>query len=134
MCWFYYIWGVTFMNFYDWKIWLLNCYFECMETGDQRKIRVLTIWYTIFDFWWKFVKSIDFLRIFLGFCLSAWKLSLYVDEVAYRLPEKQNICSGFKYPCVIHVIEHISKRRFFPILPRIEHMFFQVVFKTMCDR
>ena len=32
---------------------------------------------------------------FGDFGLSAWKLSLYVDEPAYRLPGKQNTCSGF---------------------------------------
>ena len=35
---------------------------------------------------------------FGDFGLSAWKLSLYVDEPAYRLPEKQNTCSSFCYP------------------------------------
>ena len=46
-----------------------------------------------------------------------------MDEPAYALAEKSNIRSGFKYPGVIPGIEHIVKRRFFPILSRIEHMF-----------
>ena len=44
--------------------------------------------------WW----NAWFYWVWWDFYLEVWFLSLYVDEVAYRLPGKQNICSGFCRP------------------------------------
>ena len=41
------------------------------------------------------LRKVLIFKYFLKFCLSALKLSLCRDELAYRLPEKQNNCSSF---------------------------------------
>ena len=65
--------------------------------------------------WW----NAWFYWVWWSFYLGALKWSRCVDELAYRLPGKQNICSSFCHP------EHLfdMKCRYFPILPRIEQMF-----------
>ena len=52
------------------------------------------------------------LLCFGDFGLSAWKLSLYGDELAYRLPEKQNTCSSFCHPAIDpSVFSHFTESR-----------------------
>ena len=84
------------MNFYDWKIWLFELLFFAMYADWKSKKNkgfndmIYDIWFLmeIYEKYW-------FLRIVLGFCLSAWKLSLCVDDPAYVLPGKLALSNGF---------------------------------------
>ena len=60
----------------------LNCYFEMYVCWKSKKNKGFND--MIYDIWF-----------LMKICEKYWFLSLYVDEVAYRLPGKQNTCSGF---------------------------------------
>ena len=66
-----------------------------MYVGNQRKIKGFND--MIYDIWFFDGKSRKVLifKDFLEFCLSAWKLSLCRDELAYVLPEKLVLSNSF---------------------------------------
>ena len=79
--WFRLWFGIGLWN--GWKCWFL--------WGFTILGAILEVWGWMMGKW-------GFYWVWWDFGLGAWKLSLCIDEPAYRLPGKQNICSSFWYP------------------------------------
>ena len=135
--------SVDFIMF-EWYLWIfiigkfdyLNCYFVMCVGWKSKKNKGFND--MMYDIWFLMEnhEKYWFLRIILEFCMSAWKLSLCRDELAYRQHEKQNVCSSFCYP-------PLEKFGFFPFYRDINICFdlsdpskldlLQVVLKTICN-
>ena len=87
------------MIFYNLKIWLFELFFSNIcRLKNQRKIRGLTIWYTIFDFWWWMWGKWGFYLVLWDFGWVVWFLSLYVDEPTTDCYWKQKDIFSFCHP------------------------------------